>query len=109
MKPLLILLLGTPHPPPSSAGGSGDFGEDCLSTQCEFRSRLTGRAHAGNPEGMADWGRLFFGYFHLAKQKKVTSCRATPDGVDVDAVKNKSTAQSACRQQILEPGIDLQN
>jgi len=23
-------------------------------------------------------GRLFFGYFLLAKQKKVTSCRATP-------------------------------
>jgi hypothetical protein len=27
---------------------------------------------------MADWGRLFLGYFLLAKQKKVTSCRATP-------------------------------
>jgi hypothetical protein len=25
------------------------------------------------------WGRLFFGYFLLAKQKKVTCRRATPD------------------------------
>ncbi|NCN23260.1 MAG: hypothetical protein GW921_03720, partial [Gallionella sp.] len=31
------------HPcvPPSSAGWSGDVGEDCLSAQREFRSRLT--------------------------------------------------------------------
>ena len=39
-------------------------------------------SNAGNLEEVADWGRLFFGYFLLAKQKKVTSCRATPDGVD---------------------------
>jgi hypothetical protein len=32
-------------------------------------------------EAAANRGRLFFGYFILAKQKKVTSCRATPDGV----------------------------
>lgn len=31
-----------------------------------------------NPEGAANPGRLFFGYFLLAKQKKVTCCRATP-------------------------------
>jgi len=37
-------------------------------------------SNAENPEGMADRGRLFFGYFILAKQKKVTSCRATPGG-----------------------------
>lgn len=30
------------------------------------------------PEGVAQQGRLFFGYFLLAKQKKVTSRRATP-------------------------------
>jgi len=39
-------------------------------------------SNAGNLEEVADWGRLFLGYFLLAKQKKVTSCRATPDGVD---------------------------
>jgi hypothetical protein len=39
-------------------------------------------SNAGNLAEVADWGRLFFGYFLLAKQKKVTSCRATPDGVD---------------------------
>ena len=29
-------------------------------------------------QGRRTWGRLFLGYFLLAKQKKVTSCRATP-------------------------------
>ena len=74
----LHLTLNSHHPPPSSTDWSGDFGEDCLSTQCEFRSRLTSRAHVGNLEEVADLGRLFLGYFLLAKQKKVTSRRATP-------------------------------
>jgi hypothetical protein len=39
-------------------------------------------SNAGNCEAAAHWGRLFFGYFLLAKQKKVTGCRATPDGFD---------------------------
>ena len=38
---------------------------------------------AGNPDsfivGATNPGVLFFGYFLLHKQKKVTSCRATPD------------------------------
>jgi len=34
----------------------------------------------GNREAAANRGRLFFGYFLLAKQKKVTCCRATPGG-----------------------------
>ncbi len=38
-------------------------------------------SNAGNLEEVADWGRLFLGYFLLAKQKKVTSCRATTDEV----------------------------
>jgi len=50
-------------------------------------------SNAGNPEGMADWGRLFLGYFHLAKQKKVTSCRTTPGGFDFSLC----TPQSARR------------
>jgi len=37
----------------------------------------------GNPAGAANRGRLFFGYFLLARQKKVTSCRATPGGFDL--------------------------
>ena len=36
----------------------------------------------GNREAAANRGRLFFGYFLLAKQKKVTCCRATPGGFD---------------------------
>jgi hypothetical protein len=43
-----------------------------------LRSRPLERVNRGNPEGDAK-GALFFGYFRLCKQKKVTSCRATPD------------------------------
>jgi len=41
-------------------------------------------SNTGNLEEVADWGRLFFGYFILAKQKKVTSCRAAPGEVALD-------------------------
>ena len=40
----------------------------------------------GHPAGAGNRGRLLFGYFILAKQEKVTSCRATPGGVDLFAV-----------------------
>ena len=36
----------------------------------------------GNPAGAVSLGRLFFGYFLLATQKKVTCWRATPGEVD---------------------------
>ena len=42
------------------------------------RSFVTGR---GNPAGAENQGRLFLGYLLLAKQKKVTCCRATPGGI----------------------------
>jgi len=41
-------------------------------------------SNAGNLEEVADWGRLFLGYFLLAKQKKVTSCRSTTGGFVFD-------------------------
>ncbi len=40
-------------------------------------------------------GRLFLGYFLLAKQMKVTSCRATPDGVGLTDI----SSQDPCRQR----------
>ena len=40
-------------------------------------------ADRGYPAGAANRGRLFFGYFILAKQKKVTSCRSTTGEVDL--------------------------
>jgi hypothetical protein len=40
-------------------------------------------SNAGNLEEVADWGRLLFGYFILAKQEKVTCCRSTTGGVDL--------------------------
>jgi len=76
----------SPHPPPSSAGWSGDFGEHCLSTwprsgSCELRSRLTRRATQGIPKGWRIGVAFSWVTFFLAKQKKVTSCRATPGEV----------------------------
>ena len=51
----------------------------------EFRSGLSFRVAQGTPQGRRTWGRLFLGYFLLAKQKKGRSiaptrfsCRATP-------------------------------
>jgi len=38
-------------------------------------------SNAGNLEEVADWGRLLFGYFFLAKQEKVTSCRSATGDV----------------------------
>jgi hypothetical protein len=63
-----------PCAPPSSAGWSGDFGEDCLSTwprsgSCEFRSRLTSRATQGTPQGRETGGDFFWLLF-LARQEK---------------------------------------
>ena len=43
-------------------------------------------SNAGNLEEVADWGRLFLGYFLLATQKKVTSCRAASGGFGRDRV-----------------------
>ena len=75
---LLIFALPSHHPPPSSTDWSGDFGEDCLSTKCEFRSRLARRATQGTSQRW--WIGVAFSWvaFFLAKQKKVTSGRATP-------------------------------
>ena len=41
-------------------------------------------SNAGNLEEVADWGRLLLGYFFLAKQEKVTSCRSTTGGFVFD-------------------------
>ncbi len=88
-KPLLIFAFdfGSPSPPPSSADWSGDVGEDCLSTwprsgSCELRSRLINRATQGIPQGWRNWGRLLWVTF-LGEARKVSSCRAAPDGFDL--------------------------
>src|SRR4030065_2410980 len=80
---LTIFCFSFPCAPPSSAGWSGGVGEDCLSTQCEFRSRLTSRATQGTPQGRQTGVAFSWVTFFLAKQKKVTSCRAAPGGVDL--------------------------
>ena len=79
-----------PCAPPSSAEWSGDFGEDCLSTwtrsgSCEFRSRLTRRATQGTAKRRQTGVAFFLVTFSLAKQEKVSSCRATPGGFAFDS------------------------
>src|ERR1019366_1641086 len=65
--------------------GSGGLGEHCSSPAvgrgvCVPPDRVAQprllAADRGNPAGAANRGRLFFGYFILAKQKKVACCRA---------------------------------
>jgi len=73
-----------PCAPPSSGGWSGGFGEDCLSAQREFRSRLTSRATQGTAKRRQTGVAFSWVTFFLAKQKKVTSCRATTGGFDFD-------------------------
>ncbi len=58
-----------PCAPPSSTDWSGDVGEDCLSAQREFRSRLTSRATQGTPKGWRTGGD-FFGLPFLARQER---------------------------------------
>src|SRR5271165_6017442 len=60
----------------------------------EFRSRPHGRVPQGSPKGRRTWGRLFFGYFLLAKQKKVTCCRAAPGEVVFDLRHKANPPQS---------------
>jgi hypothetical protein len=49
-----------------------------LSTQCEFRSRLTRRATQGTSKRWRIGIAFSWVTFFLAKKKKVTSYRATP-------------------------------
>jgi hypothetical protein len=62
------------------------LGEHCLSTwprsgSCELRSPARLRLIEGTPQGRQTGVAFFLVTFSLAKQEKVTSCRATPDGV----------------------------
>src|SRR5580698_552996 len=72
--------------PPRNGDHAGEVGEDCLSPR---RGRVpqppAWSSTAGKPEGPAHLGRLFLGYFLLARQKKVTSRRATPGEFDSKA------------------------
>jgi hypothetical protein len=71
---------------------SGGLGEHCLSSAVRHvlcaspgrvaQPRLLAK-YRGNPEGAANRGRLLWVTF-LGKTRKVTSCRATPDGVGVE-------------------------
>jgi hypothetical protein len=54
---------------PSSGDWSGGVGEDCLSAQREFRSRLTSRATQGTHEVGGKPGATSFGYFSWQDKK----------------------------------------
>ena len=65
--------LRAPCEAPSNAGGPGDFGWRCLSPAgASLASRPARRVAQGSRRSRPrSLGRLFFGYFLLAKQKKV--------------------------------------
>ena len=80
---------GAPCESPSSGANAGVVREDCLRAStiktvsaCLSTSPSSAAARVceqrREPEGRRTWGRLFFGYFLLAKQKKVSCRRATP-------------------------------
>ena len=95
--------------PPRNADRKGEVREHCLSPR---RGRVAQRpfrsSTAGKPEGPAHRGRLFLGYFLLARQKKVTSCRATPGRISSLREKSKldihpfRQAQGRLRQPLCE-------
>ena len=75
-----------PHPVeagPSSADGGGRSGQTCLSAaSClDCRRSRAAQVARSDSEGTQTAGRLSFGYFLLAKQRKVTCRRATPGSV----------------------------
>jgi hypothetical protein len=61
-----------------------------------------GLSTARNREADQTAGRLFFGDFLLAKQKKVTRCRATPDNLRKAKPDNqKRNAQKTSSSKVL--------
>ncbi len=94
-------LAGSPNPNlftppvlagPSSADGGGMPGQTCLSAaSCLDRRRKRAAQVARSASvGTQTAGRLSFAYFSLAKQRKVSCCRATPGTPRVRAGAGKS-------------------
>jgi len=54
----------------TSAGWSGDFGEDCLSAKREFRSRLASRATQGTAQRRQTGAAFFLVTFSWRRKKK---------------------------------------
>src|SRR4030065_567103 len=75
---LTIFCFSFPCAPPSSAGWSGGVGEDCLSTQCEFRSRLTSRATQGTPQGRETGGAFSLATLFWRSKRKLLAAGHPP-------------------------------
>src|SRR5450759_3239829 len=72
------------------------LGEHCLSTwprngSCELRSPARLCLIEGTPQGRQTGVAFFLVTFSLAKQEKVTSCRATPGCFDFGFSQHKNT------------------
>ena len=116
---LLLLVFDLPSPVRrlDQPQGSGGLGEHCSSPAvgrgvCAPPGRVAQprllAADRGNPEGAANRGRLFFGYFILAKQKKVACCRATPGEV-VLALKYEVISRNAKLIYFFAPIFNARN
>jgi hypothetical protein len=93
---ILRFLLFSPVRRLDQPQAGGGLGEHCSSPAarrgvCALPGRVAQprllAVDRGYPAGAGNRGRLFFGYFILAKQKKVTSCRSTTGEVDLSLYK----------------------
>jgi hypothetical protein len=95
---------------------SGDLGEHCPSSAVGHvlcappgrvaQPRLLAKCR-GNPAGAANRGRPLLVTF-LGKTRKVTSCRATPDGVGFDSGKS-AWAHKTCPPYMLNANVESTN
>jgi hypothetical protein len=60
-----------------------------MSERSEFATLPLPDYRFWEPEGQLPRGRLFLGYFFLAKQKEVTGCRAAPGLVVAERLRNQ--------------------
>jgi hypothetical protein len=77
----------------------------CLS-EASLRKTQAEASTAGCPKrsaGTQTAGRLSFGYFSLAKQRKVTSRRATPGQLALPSLSNSRAMTQACSQAGAQP------
>jgi hypothetical protein len=72
------------------------WGAGCAPRQVELRSPACLRLIEGTPQGRQTGVAFSLVTFFLAKQKKVTSCRATPGGVGFDCWVSLRSTQLTC-------------
>ncbi|GGP27924.1 hypothetical protein GCM10010971_37430 [Silvimonas amylolytica] len=87
---------------PSIAAARGEFGEDCLRPQAEFRSRPRDARSAGNPEGAESQGSPFLWDLSFGDPKERSLLSGNPRHLNnraAGAKKNRKTALQTAQQK----------